>query len=394
VKILLAVPGHLRTVPMGSYCAAALRGLGHEVAVFDSQRRWPDKLLRAAGSPWVLSRYRGLTGSLLVRRARRERPEVFLALFGFDVAEEAVQTLRSWGVVTACWWLNDPFQFPRSLRQAPWYDFYFTNSRGCLADYAGAGVRGVSFLPLAADPEIHRRAVLAENEAATYRSDVCFAGDWSPLRQEWITRLLGEFRVRVWGPWGKKLGADSPIRRVLTDGFFTPGEMVKAFSGAKVVLNLHTWFGKWSHGVNPRLFEAAGVGACQVVDRKDEIPDLYRVPEEVVCFESLEECQGALRYYLARDAEREAVGARAAARTHREHTYAARMRTLLAVIRDGPAGPQGNLATPPQAGQPGNLATRQLGNLATGQPGNLATRQPGGQGLRDSSPASPDCRVA
>ena len=345
MKILLAFPGHLKTVPMGGFCVAALRRLGHEVIVFDCRPAPRDKvrgLLRR-----VLSAEDGespVINARLRRLAQRERPDLFLTLFGFDVSPETIQVLRGLGIVTACWWLNDPFQLPRSLRQAPWYDFYFTNSRGCLADYAAAGVRGVSFLPLAADPEIHRRAVLAGNEAATYLSDVCFAGDWRPLREECIGRLLEEFNVRVWGPWGKKLSADSPIRRILTDGFFTPGEMVKAFSGAKVVLNLHSWFGTWPYGVNPRLFEAAGVGACQLVDRKDEIPDLYRVPEEVVCFESFEECLALLRSYLARDAEREALGARAAARTHREHTYEERMRTVLGLVGDG--GAPGQSGTP------------------------------------------------
>ena len=43
--------------------------------------------------------------------------------------------------------------------------------------------------------------------------------------------------------------------------------------------------------MNPRLFEAAGAGACQLVDAKTEIPDLYDVPREVVCFTSFEECE-------------------------------------------------------------------------------------------------------
>jgi spore maturation protein CgeB len=273
----------------------------------------------------------------LVRLAQRERPDLFLALFGFDISEETIRTFRSLGILTACWWLNDPFQLPRSLRQASWYDWYFTNARGCLEEYWNAGVGAARFLPLAADVDVHRPPHLTREDGAHYASEVCFAGDWSPLREDWVSRLLARHLVRVWGPWGKKLAPDSPVRRVLADGFFTPAEMVRAFAGAKVVLNLHTWFGKWSFGVNPRLFEAAGVGACQFVDRKDEIPDLYRVPEEVVCFESFEECERLLDYYLARDAERGAIGARASLRTHREHTYDARMRMLLGVVGGGMA---------------------------------------------------------
>jgi len=188
---------------------------------------------------------------------------------------------------------------------------------------------------VAADPGVHRPQALAEAEAKRYDSDVCFAGDWRPLREEVIRTLLPKCNVRVWGPWGAKLAPDSPIRDVLTDGFFTPAEMVRAFAGAKIVLNLHSWFGQWPYGVNPRLFEAAGAGACQLVDAKTEIPDLYDVPREVVCFTSFEECGRLVEQYLASEGERLAIGMRAAERTRREHTYDHRMRALIEIVGGG-----------------------------------------------------------
>ncbi len=35
MRILLALPGHFKTVPMGRFTLAALRELGHTVEVFD-----------------------------------------------------------------------------------------------------------------------------------------------------------------------------------------------------------------------------------------------------------------------------------------------------------------------------------------------------------------------
>lgn len=314
---------------MGGFVAAALRRLGHDVRVFDAHPRWRDKVggtLRRGDGPAPTM------NAALCQTATVERPDVFLTLFGFDIAEATLEAIRRLGIPTVCWWLNDPFQLPRSLRQAGWYDVYFTNARGCLPEYQAAGVRAATFLPLAADPDVHYPRRLDEALGIRYQSEVCFAGDWSPLREEWIRRLMARHAVRVWGPWGKKLAPDSPIRRVLTDGFFTPDTMVRAFAGAKVVLNLHTWFGQWSYGVNPRLFEAAGAGACQLVDAKAEIPDLYDVPSEVACFTSFEECESLLTHYLACEEERRATGTRAAERTRREHTYDHRMRTLLAIV--------------------------------------------------------------
>ncbi|MFB3819477.1 MAG: glycosyltransferase [Candidatus Methylomirabilales bacterium] len=332
MKILLAAPGHLKTLPMGGYCAAALRRLGHTVVCFDSRPRWRDKLRRRHREDGPKPCRAPSANAGLRRIAAREQPDVFLALLGCDVDRDTVALLRAQGARTACWWLNDPFQLARSLHQAGWYDCYFTNSRGSLDAYRAAGTPGVRFLPVGIDPEVHRPRALDPAEAPRYASDICFAGDWSAVREQWLLRLQARFRVRLWGPWGKKLPLDSPLRAVLTDGFFRPDEMVKAFAGAKLVLNLHTWFGHWPYGVNPRLFEAAGTGACQLVDRKEEIPDLYRVPDEVVCVDSLEECERTAERLLAERSEREAIGARARERTLREHTYDARMQELLQAV--------------------------------------------------------------
>jgi spore maturation protein CgeB len=328
MKVLLAAPGHLPTAPMGRYCMAALRRLGHDALLFDLRPRWLDRVVGLRRGldrgGWIQSANRRLC-----RVAARERPELFLALFGFDVAESTLSSLRKMGIATACWWLNDPFQLGRSLRQAGWYDGYFTNARGCLEEYRAAGFPHVRFLPLAVDRTVHCPQTLSPEERSRYESDICFAGDWGPPREEWIARLMQTHRVRVWGPWGKKLARDSRIRTVLTDGCFTPEEMVKAFAGAKLVLNLHGWIGKWPYGVNPRLFEAAGVGACQLVDRKEEIPSLFQVPEEVVCFDSFEECARLMGALLADSDARQAIGRRARARAHREHTYEHRLTELL-----------------------------------------------------------------
>lgn len=115
---------------------------------------------------------------------------------------------------------------------------------------------------MACAPEVHRRTA----PRPEYRCEICFAGDWSPLREAWCEKLAEHFDLRIFGPWKKKLPAGSSLHACLTDGFFTPEQMADMFASAAVVFNLHSWYGKWDHGTNPRLFEAAGCGACQVVE--------------------------------------------------------------------------------------------------------------------------------
>lgn len=324
MKILLAHPGRLKTVPMGQFAGDALRELGHEVVEFDLSSQWRDKLLErlAGGDPHqgVNRRFR--------RVADAVRPDLMLAVFGFDLAPDSLEYLKSRGIARACWWLNDPFQFDRSLARAGHYDGLFSNSLGSAEDYRRAGVRHAHWLPTACAPAIHRRM----DAVPEYRCEVCFAGDWSPLRQAWCENLARHFDVRVFGPWKKKLRRDSPLWPHVRDGFFAPEDMARMFGSADVVFNLHSWHGKWDHGTNPRLFETAGCAAFQVVDWKREIPELFDCADEIICYRDADEVIALIRSALADPAARRGAALAAQRRAYGEHTYRHRMAALLETL--------------------------------------------------------------
>jgi len=333
MKILFATPGHLKTVPMDRFCVDALLALGHDVLRFDNRPSLSDKLSEKAGrflgNPRA-EEYAATNGKLR-RFIEAEQPDLFLALFGFDISAETLRYLRAAGIPSACWWINDPFQFERSLKKAVHYDFVFSNSAGSVQAYRNAGVTNAFFLPTACDPAVHR-PVAPKPE---YASDVCFAGDWSPIREEFLGHLAKEFDVKIFGPWKKKLSSGSPlIKSHLQDGFFKPDEMACMFCSAKVVFNIHTWYGKFDHGVNPRLFEAAGCGAFQVVDWKQEIPRLFDCRKEVACYQTLEDLFDITRKALKGDAARNDAAAAAHATAYREHTYRHRMEKLLTLVEE------------------------------------------------------------
>lgn len=309
---------------MGAFCVEALRDLGHTVRVLDFHSQWHERLLDKIS---IASTEEKSSVNKRIRHViEATKPDVFLTLFGFDVSIETLNWLRNKNIPTACWWINDPFQFERSARKAGQYDFLFSNSAGSTEAYQAAGIQNAFFLPTACHTALHHSVEPMQE----YRCEICFAGDWSLLREQLLLKLHDRFDLRIFGPWGKKLALDSPLRPRLTEGFFTPTAMTAMFNSASVVLNLHTWFGKFDHGVNPRLFEASGCGAVQLVDRKREIPDLFSVENEIFLYESLEDVAFVARDILALHADtRHAVGLAAQAKAHTEHTYKNRMATLL-----------------------------------------------------------------
>jgi spore maturation protein CgeB len=81
-------------------------------------------------------------------------------------------------------------------------------------------------------------------------------------------------------------------------------------------------------GANMRLFEACGVGSCQISDVRPEVVECYKPDEEIVTYTSIEECVDKVRYLLKNDTERLKIAAAGQARTLREHTTAHRVREM------------------------------------------------------------------
>jgi spore maturation protein CgeB len=323
MRVLVAVPGNLRTVPMSRFVPEALAALGHEVRALDYSLSWLEKL-KSRDAPAAAVEKR------VLRTIEDSRPELFFTLYGANISGGVLAHLRKRGVTTANWWLNDPFQLERATGILPAYDFAFSNARGSVEVYAARGIRNVHFLPTACEPSVHRPL-----PARAPDCDVSFAGDWSAMREEIAGKLAAAgVDLRIYGPWRRKLGADSPLRPRLEHGFFTPQRMAEIFASCKATLNIHTWRGKFDYGLNPRVFEAAACGTPQLVDWKRELDELFDESERaaMLVYRSDDELISKGRSIPAELREK----AVAASTTIRErHSYLARMRELLRVCGKG-----------------------------------------------------------
>lgn len=325
MNILLAVPGNLRTVPMSRFVPDAFAALGHRVSVVDYSLTLAEKLrARALGGGDAET-----VAPRLLRAMERARPDLFLTLYGVNVAERVLGALRARGVPTANWWLNDPFQFERAAKILPAYDFPFTNARGSVEAYAALGVRHVRFLPTACEPAVHRPL-----PARRPVCDISFAGDWSAMREQLIGALVAQgLDVRIFGPWRRKLAKGSPLRARLEHGFFTPQRMAEIFAACRATLNIHTWRGRFDYGLNPRVFEAAACGVPQLVDHKRELDELFDEAERaaMLVYRSDEELLQRSRLAVAAAEELRQKALAASASIRERHSYLARARELLRI---------------------------------------------------------------
>lgn len=130
--------------------------------------------------------------------------------------------------------------------------------------------------------------------------------------------------------------------RIKSGIWLTPEETAKFYYGSRIVLNLHRSHDDDSYNcnarkieafsVNPRTFEIAASGAFQMTDERSDLLNFYTPGEEVITYQSPEDCMDKIRYYLTHEDERREIALRSLRRTLLEHTYFKRIQALLTAV--------------------------------------------------------------
>ncbi len=284
--------------------------------------------------------------TLLHATAEQLRPDAVLVMNGLHTFPanhlEQIDAVRRLGILTAIWFVDDPYVSGDTAIIAPRYDVVFTHERSCVPHYRALGCKEVYHLPLAAHQELFRPMAVPE----AYRTDVCFIGVafWNRVKLfDHIAPYLKNKKVLLAGSLWNRMERFSDVSAYVRDGWIEVPETVKYYNGAKIVINVHRTpeplsDNKNTHGwgaesVNPRTFEIASCGTLQLTDQRPELPDHYDVNSEVISFRTAEELMDRIEYYLRHEEERLWVAARSYKRTRAQHTFLHRVGYLLDVLQ-------------------------------------------------------------
>jgi spore maturation protein CgeB len=194
----------------------------------------------------------------------------------------------------------------------------------------------VYYLPECMNPDKHRfPSDDTEEVPDSYRCEVTTAGNLHSYRVALFKQLM-TYDVKIWGnPPARWLNA-GPVKEVFQNRYVAYEEKALAFRGAKIVLNnLHpteVW------GVNVRTFEAAGIGAFQLVTWRPGLDQLFSVGNEIVAYRGIDDLKKKIDYYLNHDAEREEIATKSKERAMAEHTYRDRLDLMIDTIRGSEDG--------------------------------------------------------
>jgi len=169
---------------------------------------------------------------------------------------------------------------------------------------------------------------------------VTFVGGFAPSHPDriaWLASLARTCPVEVFGYGAENIPTGSPLRaRHRGEVWGLP--MYEVLARSRVTLNRHAHInvrGATLHRFanNMRLYEASGVGACLLTERRDNLGDILEPDRECVTYTSDAECADRIRNILENDQLYQEVGRAAQEKTLSKHTYALRMAELLEIVR-------------------------------------------------------------
>ena len=341
LRIAVVGPIYGGSLPITRYVVSALESLGHDVRWLDPSVHATSyhqlELLKNSQHRLALqSKYAEMLSRITMAQLAEDPPDLVLSLAQAPLILPMLEHLRRKRFLTAMWFVENYRHLTYWQQLAAGYDYWFViQQEPCMTALKQAGAKEVRYLPMAADPSVHRPLELTKAEREEYGSEVSFVGAGYANRRAIFPQLLNhEWTFKLWGnEWEGATELSSVLQR--NGARIDTDTCQKVFNASSVNLNLHSWAGLGfdpdGDFVNPRTFELAACGAFQLSDRRSLMPNLLAA-NEIATVSSSDELPGAIARWLREPEQRLAMAANARRRVLAEHTYAHRMRDLLSQV--------------------------------------------------------------
>ncbi|WP_185020787.1 CgeB family protein [Histidinibacterium lentulum] len=234
-------------------------------------------------------------------------------------------------------WYPDPvWSFRRHMFLNAAYDMVFFKDPYLVHVIRSKLGKRVFYMPECYSPHSVDPSMAEDPADPVWQTDICIAGNLYAYRVALFGQLAETYDMKIWGlpaPRWMRTGALEPK---LQNRFVAHADKVRAFRGAKIVLNTLNPSEIW--GTNVRTFEACGAGAFQIVDWRPGLGQLFEIGTEVEVFTDFDDLRRKVDRYLAAPEKRAAIAAAGHARAQRDHTYAIRLQQILDTVSGGRTG--------------------------------------------------------
>jgi glycosyltransferase involved in cell wall biosynthesis len=214
------------------------------------------------------------------------------------------------------------------LSSALLYDGVATYSYASIPVFEALGFKNIHWIPLAADPYLHKQDCLAEN----YLNDVCFIGGCRPERVKALESIKKNFpnkKLEIYGTnWKKsdnKLLADSIIEKPLRGKEFS-----SMLNKSRISINIidDTNF----PAANMRFFETPIANALQLSSSCPEMNSQFIDMEHIAYFDSDQEMVDKIDLLLSNTKLCNTIIQNAYQLTIEKHTYSNRVEQVIEIF--------------------------------------------------------------
>ena len=276
----------------------------------------------------------------VVEHASSGKWDGLLAIGGAGADLHIMTALMEIPILKILWTTEDPYERRLIKNAEPVFHHIFSNEESC----DGINPK-TSFLPLAAEPDIHFRNLLKTDDC--YDFDLTFVGTAWPNRVASLERILAllpdSMNVFLCLPWNRhipqprlqKIGIIPQLRMDIND-------LCDIWNRSRIVLTIGREFSLGSDGENeirgisppPRIYETALAGGCQIVlgGRHFELPGKYSDLIQVANDE--QEASKLIKQYLVKPRDRIFNAMKAQEYTLQSHIYSNRLETIIQKFRD------------------------------------------------------------
>ena len=109
-------------------------------------------------------------------------------------------------------------------------------------------------------------------------------------------------------------------------------EMPKVFQASRI--NLNITMRPIETGLSLRIWDVLGCGGFLLTNYQAEIPDYFEIGRDLETYESMDELEEKVRYYLSHDEERVEIAISGYEKVARYHTYEIRLAQMLKILTD------------------------------------------------------------
>ena len=151
-------------------------------------------------------------------------------------------------------------------------------------------------------------------------------------RERTLNRLAKHFHVTLYTRSDTSALSNVHCR----GGVNTLTEMPKVFQASKI--NLNMTMRPIETGLSLRVWDILGCGGFLLTNYQAEIPDYFEVGKDLETYESMEELEAKVQYYLTHEEERTEIAINGYEKTAKHHTYEIRLAQMIKILSETAAG--------------------------------------------------------